>query len=167
MKRPNLGCRVLVKRNISKLSGAISRELTSWQEDVRVRCSQLLCVLVLHAEEGITQNLQDLLPAIYSAARDNDHRVVVNIIQACEFIGHFVNFNIWFKLISPVIEESPHYGHLITLAGLIKGSPVECIKNNVEEISKILAEDAICCNRKVYITKFSFKFKFLSIVQFL
>ncbi|XP_018576048.1 dynein assembly factor 5, axonemal [Anoplophora glabripennis] len=75
VKRPNLGCRFLVKRNVSKLSGAVSRELTSWQEDVRVRCSQLLCILILHAEDGITQNLQDLLPAIYSAARDDDRRV--------------------------------------------------------------------------------------------
>lgn len=87
LKRPNLGCRVLVQRNISKLAGAISNELTSWQEDVRVRCSQLLCALALHGEEDLTFNLQNLLPAMYSAARDDDQRVVVNIIQASEIIG--------------------------------------------------------------------------------
>lgn len=76
MIRPNLGCRTLVKRNVSKLSGAIARELMSWQGDVRVRCSQLLCSLVLHAECDITQNLQDLLIAMYSAARDEDKRLV-------------------------------------------------------------------------------------------
>lgn len=59
----------------------------SWQEDVRLRCSQLLCSIVLHAEEGITQNLQDLLMAMYSAARDEDQRVVQNIRRASEIIG--------------------------------------------------------------------------------
>ncbi|KAJ8911640.1 hypothetical protein NQ315_005985 [Exocentrus adspersus] len=148
MKRPNLGCRILIKRNVSKLSGAICRELTSWQEDIRFKCSQLLCVIVLHAEEGITQNLQDLLPAIYSAARDDDSRIVTNIFHACEIIGHFVKFHIWSKLLFPVIEDGPHYGHLTTLAGLIKGSPKECLIENIEKISNLLADDSICCNRK-------------------
>lgn len=79
MERPNLGCRILVQRNISKLAPALSRELTSWQADVRVRCSQLLCAIALHAEEYFTHHFQDLLPAMYMAARDEDNRVVVNV----------------------------------------------------------------------------------------
>lgn len=79
VQRPNLGCRVLVQRNISKLTKALSYELTSWQDDVRVRCSQLLCSLAVLAEDGLTQHLQDLLPAMYSAARDDDQRVVSNV----------------------------------------------------------------------------------------
>lgn len=82
-----MGCRELVKRNVSKLSWALAKELTSWQEDVRLRCSQLLCSIVLHAEEGITQNLQDLLLAMYSAARDEDPRVVENIKRSSQIIG--------------------------------------------------------------------------------
>src|SRR5699024_2211727 len=84
VKRPNLGCRVLVQRNVSKLAKALSLELTSWQEDIRVRCSQLLCSLALHAEDGLTQNLQDLLPAMYSSARDEDQRVSINVIYKNE-----------------------------------------------------------------------------------
>lgn len=79
MKRPNLGCRVLVQRNVSKVAKAISKELLSWQADIRVRCSQLLCSIALHAEAEITQNLQDLLPAMYIAAKDEDKRVVDNV----------------------------------------------------------------------------------------
>lgn len=59
----------------------------SWQEDVRLRCSQLLCSLVLHAEEGMILSLQDLFLAMYSAARDDDVRVVDNIRRASEIIG--------------------------------------------------------------------------------
>lgn len=79
-----------MKKNVCKLSGALARELTSWQEDVRLRCSQLLCSIVLHAEEGITQNLQDLLLAMYSAARDEDQRVVENIRRASNVIGMII-----------------------------------------------------------------------------
>lgn len=79
VERPNLGCRVLVQRNISKLAPALSRELSSWQEDVRVRIGQLLCAIALHAEEFFTHHLQDVLPAMYMAARDADNRVVVNV----------------------------------------------------------------------------------------
>lgn len=79
VQRPNLGCRILVQRNISKLAPALSKELSSWQADVRVRCSQLLCAIALHAEEYFTHHLQDLLPAMYMAARDEDNRVVINV----------------------------------------------------------------------------------------
>lgn len=79
VERPNLGCRILVQRNISKLAPALARELNSWQADVRVRCSQLLCAIALHAEEYFTHHLQDLLPAMFMAARDEDNRVVVNV----------------------------------------------------------------------------------------
>ncbi|KAG5899350.1 hypothetical protein JTB14_036839 [Gonioctena quinquepunctata] len=146
--RPNLGCRALVKRNVSKLASALSRELLSWQEDIRVRCSQLLCAIALHAEDGITQNLQDLLPAMYSAARDDDPRVVANIVQASELIGCFVKYKVWSDLILPVIEDGPHYGHLTVLCGLVKGAPEEYIGEYVEDISRMLAEDSICCSRK-------------------
>lgn len=79
VKRPNLGCRVLVQRNVGKLAPALASELSSWQADVRVRCGQLLCAIALHAEGCLTQHLQNLLPAMYMAARDEDQRVVVNV----------------------------------------------------------------------------------------
>lgn len=85
VKRPTLGCRVLVQRNVSKITPALARELGSWQGDVRVRCSQLLCAVAHHAEEGLTQHLQDLLCAMYLAARDEDNRVVVNVYNFEQF----------------------------------------------------------------------------------
>ncbi|RZC34979.1 HEAT repeat-containing protein 2 [Asbolus verrucosus] len=148
LKRPNLGCRVLVQRNVGKLTKALSSELTSWQEDIRVRCSQLLCGLALHSEDGITQNLQGLLPAMYSAARDEDQRVVVNIIQASEIMGLFVPIKTWYKLVLPVLEDGAHFGHLSVLYGFIKGTPQEYITDSLNEISGLLSEDSICYTRK-------------------
>lgn len=74
-----MGCRVLVQRNIGKLAKALSFELQGWQENIRFCCSQLLCSLALHAEDGITQDMQDLLPAMYSAARNQDKHLVANV----------------------------------------------------------------------------------------
>ncbi|XP_066137615.1 dynein axonemal assembly factor 5 [Euwallacea fornicatus] len=149
LERPNLGCRVLVQRNLSKLTVPLSNELSSWQMDVRVRCSQLLCALVHHAEEHFTFNLQNLLPAMYSAARDDDQRVVQNIKRASELIGTFVNYETLSKLLLPVICEEPHYGHLIVFAGIIEGSTSETIQAHLEEVSGVLATDNVCYNYKV------------------
>lgn len=79
MTRPSLGCRTLVQRNIGKLANALAKELSNWQGDIRVRCSQLLCAIALHAEDYLTQHLQDLLPAMYMACRDEDQRVIINV----------------------------------------------------------------------------------------
>ncbi|KAL1497905.1 hypothetical protein ABEB36_008787 [Hypothenemus hampei] len=145
--RPNLGCRVLVQRNISKLTQAISNELSSWQEDVRVRCAQLLCTLVLHAEESITMHLQAILPSMYGAARDDDKRVVDNIIQTGKYISTFVKYDCWGPLILPLLEDGPHFGHIKLLAALIEGSPLEDFDTYCEPLSVVLAEDFICCSR--------------------
>ncbi|XP_050298226.1 dynein axonemal assembly factor 5 [Anthonomus grandis grandis] len=149
LKRPNLGCRVLVQRNISKLATALSNELMSWQDDVKVRCSQLLCTFALHAEADLTFNLQSLLPAMYSAAKDDNKVVVQNIVQAGQIIGLFVSYKTWSKIVLPVLEDGPHAGHLTVVSALIEGTPKGNISNEaLEAISKLLAEDYICCSRK-------------------
>lgn len=79
MNRPNEGCRVLVQRNISKMVEALCFEMLSWQEDVRVRCSQLLCVIAQYAEESIVVHLPMLLKNMYVAVRDSDERVSENV----------------------------------------------------------------------------------------
>ncbi|CAH0563466.1 unnamed protein product [Brassicogethes aeneus] len=147
-KRPNLGCRTLVQRNVGNIAPALAKELLSWQGDVRFRCSQLLCSIALLAEEGLTMHLQELLPAMYSAARDEDARVVENIRLASELIGLFVPYDTWSQIVLPAVEDGAHYGHLLVLAGLIKGTPKEYIKNYVDDVSKLLAEDYICFGRK-------------------
>jgi dynein assembly factor 5 len=147
--RPNLGCRVLVQRNVGKIAKALAFELTSWQEDIRVRCSQLLCSIALHSEDGLTQNLQELLPAMYSAARDDDKRVVINIIRASEIMGTFIPTKTWYKLVLAAIEDGAHFGHLSVLFGFIKGTPQEYITGSLEEVTRLLSDDSICFTRKV------------------
>ncbi|XP_044759585.1 dynein axonemal assembly factor 5 [Coccinella septempunctata] len=148
LKRPNLGCRVLVQRHVGKIAPAIANELQSWQADVRFRCSQLLCAVALHSESLLTMHLQSILPAMFSAARDDDPRVVDNIIRASEIIGLFVPFESWSKLVFPQIENCPHYGHITVLRSLVKGSPKDLIWDRLDEVTEILETDNVCVSRK-------------------
>ncbi|KAL3274530.1 hypothetical protein HHI36_015912 [Cryptolaemus montrouzieri] len=146
--RPNLGCRELVQRHVGKIAPAIANELQSWQGDVRFRCSQLLCSVALHSESLLTMHLQSILPAMFSAARDDDLRVVENIIRASEILGLFIPFDSWSKLVFPQIENSPHYGHITVLRSFVRGSPKDLIWKNLVEITQILEQDSICFSRK-------------------
>lgn len=79
MRRPNLGCRTLVQRELSKYLSGIVNELNDWLDDVRVKSAQLLCITVQHAERHITQHLEKILPAMRKSCSDNDKRVRDNV----------------------------------------------------------------------------------------
>lgn len=65
------------------------------------------------------------------------------------YTGCFVKLTTWFDLVEPAMNDCIHYGHLIVLSGLIEGSPTDCITDHVEDLSKLLGDDSICCTRKV------------------
>lgn len=77
--RPGLGCRELVSRNLSKVLPGLCHDLTDWVESTRVKASQLLYVLLLHAEDHITQHMELLLRALYQACLDRESEVVRNV----------------------------------------------------------------------------------------
>lgn len=79
VERPGLGCRELVVRNLGRLVPAITHDVTDWLVPTRVRTSQLLSVLLLHAEDHGTQHLQPLLTTLYRACTDSEREVVSNV----------------------------------------------------------------------------------------
>ena len=79
MARPGLGCRELVVRNLGRLVPAVSHDVTDWLAPTRVKTSQLLRVLLLHAEDHCTQHLQPLLATLYVACADGEMEVVANV----------------------------------------------------------------------------------------
>lgn len=79
VERPELGCRELVTRNLGKLVPAIAHDVTDWLVPTRIRTSQLLSVLLLHAEDHSTQHMQPLLATLYRACTDNEKDVVSNV----------------------------------------------------------------------------------------
>ncbi|XP_042542622.1 dynein axonemal assembly factor 5 isoform X3 [Dipodomys spectabilis] len=74
--RPGLGCRELVFRNLSKVLPAICHDITDWVVGTRVKAAQLLPVLLLHAEDHITQHLEIVLRTLQRACADEEKAVV-------------------------------------------------------------------------------------------
>uniref|UniRef100_A0ABK0LLB4 Dynein, axonemal, assembly factor 5 n=1 Tax=Rattus norvegicus TaxID=10116 RepID=A0ABK0LLB4_RAT len=74
--RPGLGCRELVFRNLSKVLPAICHDITDWVVGTRLKAAQLLPVLLLHAEDHITQHLEIVLRTLHQACTDEEKAVV-------------------------------------------------------------------------------------------
>ncbi|XP_013199371.1 dynein axonemal assembly factor 5 [Amyelois transitella] len=147
VKRPNLGCRILVQSNIGKIVPAIYREMEGWQADARLRCAQLLCWLLLCAEEGATQHANTIVRTMVRGAVDEDPRIVVEIKRAAELFGYFISPETWWPLLEADVDS---WGVLLVLANILKGSRAELVKEKVlGELCKELADPDRCQMRKV------------------
>ncbi|XP_006167960.2 dynein assembly factor 5, axonemal [Tupaia chinensis] len=142
--RPGLGCRELVFRNLSKILPAICHDITDWVVGTRVKSAQLLPVLLLHAEDHITQHLEILLRTLQQACADEEKAVVSGCMRSAELIGTFVNPEVFLKLILPMLRKSPSPSGLLVLASVIRGCPREALQPHLEVIATELAQAHIC-----------------------
>ncbi|MBN3284444.1 DAAF5 factor, partial [Polyodon spathula] len=144
VERPVLGCRELVFRNLSKILPAISRDITDWVVGNRIKSSELLSVLLLHAEEHITQHMELLLNTLYRACSDEEQQVVKNCLNSAELIGTFVNPEVFLKMILTSLLKSPSPAHLMVLAAVIRGSSEETLKPHLVAIGDVLSNPDAC-----------------------
>lgn len=79
MDRPDLGCRELVIRNLSKILPGLCHDITDWVESTRLKASQLLFILLQHAEDHITQHMELLLRTLYLVCLDHESSMVRNV----------------------------------------------------------------------------------------
>ncbi|XP_039767023.1 dynein assembly factor 5, axonemal isoform X1 [Ornithorhynchus anatinus] len=142
--RPGLGCRELVFRNLSKILPAICHDITDWLAGTRVKAAQLLTVLLLHAEDHITQHLEIVLRTLYRACSDEEKVVVSSCAKSAELIGTFVNPEVFLKLILAALEKSPLPPYLMVLAAVIRGCSREDLKLHINSIANTLSQTQIC-----------------------
>lgn len=84
MDQPNIGCRELVHRHLSKILPGLVRDLGDWVVETRVKCASLLYWLLINAEEYTTQHIEPLLNGLYKACLDEEPRVVTDVsLFAC------------------------------------------------------------------------------------
>ena len=57
-------------RNLSKILPAVCHDIDDWVAGTRVKSAQLLAVLLLHAEDHVTQHLEPVLRALLRACAD-------------------------------------------------------------------------------------------------
>ncbi|KAH9491870.1 Dynein assembly factor 5, axonemal [Bulinus truncatus] len=138
IERPNLGCRVLVNRHLSKILPGLVRDLGDWVVDTRVKCAGLLYWLLINAEEYTTQHIDPLLSGLYKACLDEDQRVVTDIQRSAELVGYFVHPDIWKKMVLNGLRLSPSSGVIMTLAGIVRGSSHDLLLPHQEDIINAL-----------------------------
>ncbi|XP_029432583.1 dynein assembly factor 5, axonemal [Rhinatrema bivittatum] len=142
--RPGLGCRELVFRNTSKILPAISRDIADWVVGTRIKASQLLTVILLHAEDHMTQHMELLLSTLYHACLDDESQVVNNCVKSAELIGIFVSPEVFLKLILSALQKSPLPSHFMVLAAVIRGCPGQMLKPHLNNIASTLTQPEIC-----------------------
>ncbi|XP_053327165.1 dynein axonemal assembly factor 5 [Spea bombifrons] len=144
VRRPGLGCQELIFRNLSKILPAISHDITDWVVGTRIKSSQLLAVLLLHAEDHTTQHMELILSTLYHSCLDEEQKVVQSSVQSAELIGTFVNPEVFLKLILNSLKKSPLASHLMVLAACIRGSSRERLKPHLNQISSVLSHAETC-----------------------
>ncbi|XP_050431028.1 dynein axonemal assembly factor 5 [Adelges cooleyi] len=145
VKRPNLGCRTLVAREVLKLLPVIIRELDDWKEDICIKSGQLLCVVALNAEESIIQHFNQLLTAMIKCCRETNHVASSHVRSAVEIMSYFVSPDVYLKFILPLLTESDtHTGHMVILAGLLKNSLPNDLAKHIENLATTLVLPEIC-----------------------
>ncbi|XP_075996432.1 dynein axonemal assembly factor 5, partial [Genypterus blacodes] len=148
VERPGLGCRELVVRNLSKLVPAITHDVIDWLVPTRVKTSQLLCVLLLHAEDHCTQHLQPLLATLYRACTDTERDVVDNSLEAASLLGTFVPPAVFLTLLLDHLETSCSSSHpwvpLMVLAAVLGGCSKPLLQPHLEQIASTLARPDVC-----------------------
>ncbi|XP_056263167.1 dynein axonemal assembly factor 5 [Pseudoliparis swirei] len=148
VERPGLGCRELVLRNLGRLLPAITHDITDWLVPTRVRISQLLSVLLLHAEDHSTQHLQPLLATLYTACMDAERDVVSNCLAAAKLLGTFVPPVVFLKLLldhvaSPYSSSHP-WTPLMVLAAVLGGCSPTLLQPHLEKIADTLSHPDVC-----------------------
>ncbi|XP_041829819.1 dynein assembly factor 5, axonemal-like [Melanotaenia boesemani] len=148
VERPGLGCRELVVRNLGRLVPAISHDVTDWLVPTRVRTSQLLFVLLLHAEDHSTQHLQPLLATLYRACTDTEGEVVNNCLAAAKLIGTFVPPPVFLKLmlehVTTPYSSSHPWAPLMVLAAVLGGCSKPQLKPHLQQIANTLVLSDVC-----------------------
>ena len=79
VERPNLGCRVLMMRHLSKILPALMKDVTDWVVNTRLKSAALLYWLLLNAEDYVTQHMAVLTSGMYRACVDEEAQVVKDV----------------------------------------------------------------------------------------
>ncbi|KAK4813740.1 hypothetical protein QYF61_023676 [Mycteria americana] len=142
--RPGLGCRELVSRNLSKILPGLCHDITDWVESTRIKASQLLYTLLLHAEDYITQHMELLLRTLYQACLDEESDVVKNCVKAAELIGTFVSPKVSLRLITSAFGKTPKPSYIMVLTAVIRGSPKETLQPHLTSLGNTLSQAGVC-----------------------
>ncbi|RUS89825.1 hypothetical protein EGW08_002437 [Elysia chlorotica] len=144
LERPNLGCRVLVNRHVSKILPGLIRDLGDWVTETRVKCASLLYWLLVNAEDYTTQHIETLLTGLYKACYDDDIRVVNDIQRSAELVGYFVKAETWKKLALTGLRQALSFNVVMTIAAIVRGSPKDVLIEHQTDLVEAVLNSDVC-----------------------
>ncbi|XP_074742673.1 dynein axonemal assembly factor 5 isoform X2 [Strix uralensis] len=124
--------------------GGLCHDITDWVESTRIKASQLLYTLLLHAEDHITQHMELLLRTLYQACLDEESDVVKNCVKAAELIGTFVSPEVSLRLITSAFGKTPKPSCVMVLTAVIRGSPKEILQPHLTNLGNTLSQAGVC-----------------------
>ncbi|XP_062607964.1 dynein axonemal assembly factor 5-like [Saccostrea cucullata] len=149
VERPNLGCRVLIMRHLSKILPALMKDVTDWVVATRLKSAALLYWLLLNAEDYVTQHMAVLTSGMYRACADEERQVVKDVQKAAELVGYFVSPEVWCKMILANVKSMQSFNPLMILAAVIRGSERSTLNPYLPKIITALNDSDICYTTQV------------------
>eukprot|EP00116_Pleurobrachia_bachei_P003018 sb/3463280/ len=93
VRRPRLGCRILVTRHLSKVLPGLLNDLNTWVDETRIKSVRLLFSLLLFSEWQSTQHLEKILFALYKCSMEPTLAEQSN--RCTQTLAQFVQPKIW------------------------------------------------------------------------
>ncbi len=122
-KRPNVGCRELIRLNASKIVPGILNDIGDWVEATRVKSIQLLYIMIWQSESNITMHLETVLQTLFKASHESVKEIQIEINKCARLVGHFTDPNLSVRFALKTVEklDSPNVGSMAILNGLVAG----------------------------------------------
>ena len=137
-----MGCRELVKLNLSRILPAILNDIGDWVESTRVKSMELLYVFLWQAEDNITQNLETVLQTLYKAVATNDNNLEIKakVFECSKLLGYFTNVQITFSFLFKALKKQAYslVSIVTVLNGLIQGYDENTVFNYLDAICENL-----------------------------
>lgn len=147
IKRPTLGCRQLVQRNL-KMVNIILHEMEEWKENVRLHSTRLLGQVVIHAEKLFAAQFIDAYPVLAKTCVDPEKIVAAEAMLIAIYLGTFLDYSSWSDIVRRRLTKEPNLGNLKCFTALFAAASNDEKLGDLKEISEMLCDSAICHNTK-------------------
>ena len=141
-RRPNVGCRELIRLNTSKIVPGILNDIGDWVEATRIKSIQLLYIMIWQAENNITQHLETVLQTLFRSSTENIDVIQTQVANCARLVGHFTDPDLSLNIVFRTIRKmnSINHGAISILNGLLNGHGSKTCFSLVIESLKLLNE---------------------------
>ena len=123
-RRPNLGCRELVRLNASRILPGLLNDIGDWVEATRVKSAELLYVMIWQCEKNITQHLETVLQTLFKSCGESSPVIQTNLFNCARLLGFFTDPSITLAFVFKSMRKmspGPNPGSVSLLNGLLIG----------------------------------------------